>query len=203
MTILTDFFSVLSVCFERRVLTLATSVDSGRAQASSYPGPHVRSRGPQLLPLLMFLTCSITRSEGGVGGHWPIASTFHHNFSSMSGSLRLKIPERENLLLLQQRKWRATSTQWLLDLTPVRSIANTPVANSLYKSVFDSRVNTYCLDLLAICVGGYVYLKCACMKFCLARTSVRKPHPPACSTVTQSAETKSCEGDLCQHVPLQ
>lgn len=64
-TICTDFLSVLSMCSERRVLTLATSVDSGRAQASSYPGPHVWSRGPQLLPLLMFLTCSVTRSEGG------------------------------------------------------------------------------------------------------------------------------------------
>ena len=47
-------------------------LESGRAGASSYPGPHVWSRGPQLLlllPLLMFLTCSVPRSEDreGVG----------------------------------------------------------------------------------------------------------------------------------------
>lgn len=87
-----------SLCVsERRVLTLVTSVDSGRARASSYAGPHVWSRGPQLLPLLMFLTCSVTRRE--VGERWQIASCLHRGFSSMSGSLRLKTPERESLLL--------------------------------------------------------------------------------------------------------
>lgn len=93
---------------ERRVLTSVAIVDSGRAQASTYPRPHVWSRGPQLLLLLLllviFLTCFVTCSEGNVGGGDTYPSSLHHGFSSMSGHLRQEIHARANLQLLQWRK---------------------------------------------------------------------------------------------------
>lgn len=135
-----------------RVLTL---VNSGRAWASSYPGPHVQSRGPHLLLLLMFLTCFLTRSDGGATGLSPPPSV------TVSAACQVasiwKSPRGRNLLLLQQMKWRNTSTWWLLDLTCVRSIAKSPVAASLHRSVSDSRVKTYFPGLLAC---GYEYLLC-------------------------------------------
>lgn len=78
---------------EARVQTLVAIVDSGRAQASSYPRPHVRSRGPQLLPLLMFLTCSWNMLAVG---YQRLPSSLSHGFSSLSDHLRLEILTRED-----------------------------------------------------------------------------------------------------------
>lgn len=94
-----------------------------------------------------------------------------------------------------------TTQQNEYDLTSVRSTANTPVADSLYRSVFDPRVRTYCQGLLAICERSY--LQHAFMKFCMPHTCVfcEKTTVSYILTATLYAETKSYQDN--QHIPLQ